>query len=190
MKAESDPIRAKLKATAGNTELVRVVRSIRRADKLEGYVLKIGAEWLLLHVLNPDMFLDGHVAVRVSDVRSVKTLGSDSFAARALRHYGDRPRKLSNIELRSTRAVIASAGKAFSLVTIHIERRDPSVCYIGIPVALSTKALRLREISSEAHWDEEPTTYWLRDITRVDVGGRYERALLAVGGRATKVKPD
>ena len=190
VKAGSDSIRAKLAAAAANTELVRVVRSIRRADKLEGFVLKIGAEWLLLHVLNPAMFLDGHVAVRVSDVRSVKTLGSDSFAARALRHYGDKPRKLGKVELRSTKAVIASASKTFSLVTIHIEQRDPSVCYIGMPVALSTRALRLREISSEARWDDEPTTYWLRDVTRVDIGGRYERALLAVGGRATKVKPD
>ena len=182
-------VRFELKTAAAHVELVRIVRTIRRADKLEGFVLETGSEWLLMHELNPEMFLDGHVAVRVADVRSVKPLGSSSFPARVLRHYGDKPRRPGRVELTSALTVIESASKRFPLVTIHVERRDPAVCYIGVPLHITSRSLRLREITPEAQWEDEPRTYLLRDITQVEIGGRYERALLAVGGRPPVSKP-
>jgi hypothetical protein len=179
-------IRADLNAAAASVALVRILRTIRGADSVDGFVLKIGAEWLLLQNLDPGMFLDGHVSLRVRDIRRVKPLPSGSFAARALQHYGDRPRMPGRVDLSSTRTLIESSSRRFPLVTIHVERRDPSVCYIGVPVDVNSRTLRLREITPDADWENEPRSYRLADVTRVDIGGRYERALLAVGGRPTK----
>src|SRR5207247_1264369 len=83
---------ATLKMAVAEVALVRVNRSIRRADRLEGFAIAIGAGWFLLHKLSPDMFLDGHVALRIRDVRTITFLGGASFQARALEHYGDRAR--------------------------------------------------------------------------------------------------
>ena len=182
-------VRSELITAAAHAELVRIVRSIRRADKLEGFVLETGSEWLLMHELNPELFLDGHVALRVADVRSVKPLGGSSFPARALRHYRDKPRRPGQVELTSAQTVIESFSRRFPLVTIHVERRDPAVCYIGVPLRITGRSLRLREITPQAQWEDEPRTYALRDITQVQIGGRYERALLAVGGRPPGSKP-
>lgn len=179
-------MRADLHAAAASAELVRLLRAIRGADKVDGFVLKIGAEWVLVQNLDPGMFLDGHIALRVRDIRGVKPLPSGGFASRALKHYGDRPRMPGRVGLTSTRALIESASRRFPLVTIHVERRDPTVCYIGVPVGVNSKTLRLREITPDADWEDEPTSYPLKDVTRVDIGGRYERALLAVGGRPPK----
>ena len=134
------------------------------------------------------MFLDGHVALRIRDVRTITFLDGASFQARALEHYGDRARRPGRVDLASTRTVIASLGRRFPLITIHPELRDPTVCYIGVPVSLTSRSLRLRAITTEAVWEDELSTYQLMDVTRVEIGGRYERALLAVGGRPTKVK--
>jgi hypothetical protein len=185
----SRQVRSELKTAAAHAELVRIVRSIRGADKLEGSILETGSEWLLMHELNTELFLDGHVAVRVADVRSVKPLGSSSFPARALRHYGEKPRRPGLVKLTSARTVIESASRRFPLVTIHVERRDPAVCYIGVPLRITSRSLRLREITPEAQWEDKPRTYRLGDITQVEIGGRYQRALLAVGGRPPNGNP-
>lgn len=181
-------IRSDLKEATANHGLVRILRTIPRGDKLEGFVLDVGSQWLLLHVLSSDVFLNGHAALRVSDVRSVKPLGITSFWARALKHYAENPRRPGRVNLTSTRTVVETLARRFPLITIHTERRDPNVCYIGIPDAITSQSLRLREITPEARWENESTTYRLKEITRVEIGGRYEAALLAVGGLPTKVR--
>ena len=40
------------------------------------------------------------------------------------------------------------------------------------------------EINPDATWDEKPNEYKLSEITRVDFGGDYEKALYLVGGLA------
>ena len=179
-------VRNDLGVAAASRKLVRILRTIRGADKIEGFVLKVGAEWLLVHNLDPGIFLDGHIALRLRDVRDVKPLASAAFAAKALQQFGDRPRMPGRVDLSSTRTVIESTSRRFPLLTIHVERRDPTVCYIGVPVEISSKTLRLRHITPDAVWENEPTNYPLRDITRAEIGGHYERALLAVGGRPPK----
>jgi hypothetical protein len=52
-----------LSAVAGTEELVRVRRTIRKADHLNGFVVGIGERWVLLNVFDPDMFLDGYAAL-------------------------------------------------------------------------------------------------------------------------------
>lgn len=42
--------------------------------------------------------------------------------------------------------------------------------------------MSLLEIGPDALWDDEPETYRLSEITRVDFGGAYEEALHLVGG--------
>lgn len=173
---------ADLRVAAASAELVRVRRTIRGADVIEGFILKIGAEWLLRHKLDPGIFLDGHIALRVRDVQNVRPLANATFVARALQHLGMRPRMPGRVDLTSARTVIETASRRFPLLTIHVERRNPDVCYIGAAVDMSSRTLRLREITPTAAWEDKPTNYALRDITRVDIGSHYERALLAVGG--------
>lgn len=74
-------------------------------------------------------------------------------------------------------------------MTIHTERVEPGVCFIGTPIGEITDRVTLREITPEAEWeDEEELRSWkLADITRIEFGGRYEEALLALcEGKVTK----
>ena len=60
----------------------------------------------------------------------------------ALRLRGDKfPRVRPN--LASWRALVGWASLRYSLVTIHIEKQRPHVCYIGVPTRMTSKALAL-----------------------------------------------
>lgn len=182
-------VRGALAAAAGDLAIVRLSRSIAHADTLDGVVVGIGAEWVLMAVIDPKIVLDGLAAVRLADVTKVRRRGGpDSFVGRALRARGQwPPRGDATLDLDEARGLLVSAAAASPLVTIHIEEVRPDVCVIGRPLRVGPKVVRLLEISPEAEWAAEPSRGRLADVTRVDIGGSYEAALLLVGGPAPDV---
>lgn len=80
--------------------LVRVRRSIRRSDKLDGFVMGVGQAWLLLALLDPNVYLNGYVAVRLADLSKVEVrAGPDSFVGRALAARGEWPPLSVDVDL-------------------------------------------------------------------------------------------
>src|SRR5687768_3957557 len=67
--------RAELQNAAREQSLVRLSRSIRRTDPLDGFVVALGQTWVLLAVLDHNIYLNGFAALRVADVKKVKRRG-------------------------------------------------------------------------------------------------------------------
>jgi hypothetical protein len=165
-------------------QLVRVRRSIAGCDDLQGFVLAWSPCWTLMADVDDGIYLNGYVAFRTKDVKAVETSGSKGrFKARALSLRGQWPPRLPDpaIAIGCTRELLLSAAK-YSLVTLHVEERDPEVAYIGVPQVVGQKSLSLREITPAAKWSKTITRYRYRDLTRVEVGGKYEDALFIVAG--------
>ena len=175
--------RADLETAAQQQSLVRLSRSIRRSDKLDGFVVGLGQGWVLLAVLDHNIYLNGFAAVRVADVKKVNRRGGpDSFVGKALTARGEWPPTGANVDLDDLAELVRSAAEVAPLVTLHLEAEDPTVCFIGRPVRLTSRSVHLVQITPEAEWDNEPTKWQFTDVTRVDFGGRYEEALSLVGG--------
>jgi hypothetical protein len=176
-----------LSALVGTEELVRVRRGIRKADRVEGFVVGVGEQWVLLNLFDPDMFLDGYVALRLRDIRRVERRGGpDSFPLRALQHFGQSRRPLKGVDLDTIDGLLASLGSVYPLLLVYVEELHPEVCYVGKYVSTSKRNLRLLEISPRATWDDKPTEWPLKAISRVEVGTRYAEALHAVGGKPSE----
>lgn len=170
----------RLARAQAETELVRLRRA---GDPIEGYITGIGPQWVQVALLDPGIYLDGHVVLRLDGIEQVeKREISSDFVQRALKLHGEWPPGPAELELDGVRAVARSAAQLSSLITIHIELRDPDVCYIGVPVKYGRRYLHLLEVSPNAAWDERPTKWSWDDITRVDLGGCYERTLYEVAG--------
>lgn len=176
-------IQTQLEKAADDRALVRLSRSIRRSDKLEGFVVRLGVHWVLVAVLDPSIFLDGFAAVRLSQISKVTRRGGpDSFVGRALALRDQWPPATLEVNLDRTADLLRTAGESFPLVTVHLEADDPEVCFVGRCVGFTSRSVELLEISPEAEWDARPTKYALAALSRVEMGGRYEAALAAVGG--------
>ncbi|MEP7053775.1 MAG: hypothetical protein ABI912_00825 [Actinomycetota bacterium] len=154
-------VQARLWKALRESELVRVELGIKGSDAREGYVVAIGRKWLLLRVFDHSIFLDGYSAVRRADVTGVQRGKNGKFVRRALELQGAWPPSPppGEVSLETTRLLVETAGRLMPLVTLHVERRDPQVCYIGVPVVFRPRAVGLRQITPKATWDRG-ITFW------------------------------
>jgi hypothetical protein len=169
----------------------RLVRFSRRFEdyKVRGYVLDVGPRFFLLLLLNDRIWFDGFECFRVGDVREFMADPHVRFAEAALRKREEcRPRS-PRVELGSIEGLLLTANRHFPVVTIHCERLDPEVCYIGRVLGVERGHVSLLEIQPGAIWDAIPNEYRLRDITRVSFGGDYEDALSMIGGDPRAANP-
>jgi hypothetical protein len=175
-----DDVKDRLLRALDRTELVYVHRKIRKADVVDGYVLAVGAKWVLMATLGIGS-LNGFTAVKLKDIVRVKRGRTAKFWRRLLELQGEWPPAVPEPEvaLDGIHGLLESA--PLPLVTIHIEREDPEVCFIGVRVKVTRRWLRLAEVTPKAKWSEF-TKWELDSITKVDFGGGYERALFAVAG--------
>jgi hypothetical protein len=181
MGKRSEQVRERIRRAQDELALVRVARG--DLDVIDGYVVAAGAEWLLLAVLDDAIVLDGHAALRLKDVRRIGRRGNGEMAQQALTLRGQWPPMppAVPVDLDSVDGLLTSL-MAQPVITVHPEHDDPDVCFVGAPVGLENDVLRLLELTPRAVWTRRPTKHRVDDITRVDVGGRYEDALLSVAG--------
>jgi hypothetical protein len=178
-------MRARLEDARSTRRYVRLERKIAGADYIDGYVVDIGAKWVLVARLDPMIVLDGFIAVRIADVSNVaERTSSERFVQRALEIRGAWPpdRSVPALDLDDKRGLLTTAGSQYPLITIHTEKLRPDVCYIGAFYGFAKGQVGLLSLTTNAFWEDEVTGFQLSGITRVDVGGHYEVALRQVAG--------
>ncbi|WP_093797275.1 hypothetical protein [Streptomyces sp. Wb2n-11] len=182
--ADNDRVLRRLDRAAGRGDLVRVHRSTRSADRIDGFVVGTTPAWTLLAPCT-DVQLDGWAAVRTPGITKVCRRGDGtSLTARALRRRGQWPVRMPAhaVPLDGLPALVEAACRDFGLISLHAERHAPDACWIGAVTGLRPRSLRLREVDPGARWSTDATKFRFKDITRVGFGGRYEQTLREFAG--------
>lgn len=91
-----------------------------------------------------------------------------------MKKTGQRMPRKSRVSVANIEGLLLSASRAHRLVTIHREIVDADICHIGHVVDVKDGTVSLLEIGPDAKWEDNPTAYRFKDITRVDFGGGYE----------------
>ncbi len=168
----------------------QLVRFDRRFEKwrARGYVQAVGPSFFLLALVSDRLHFDGYECFRIGDISGLVPDPYAAFAEAALNKRGEKLGRPPRVDVSNIETIVRTAGKVFPLLTIHIERIDPDVCYIGKVRDVDDRRLLLQEIRPSASWHIEPTPYLLRRITRVSFGGDYEGALHLVGGTPPRLR--
>lgn len=181
-------IRSQLTSAFRKKAFVKFTRPLEDGS-VHGRVLDIGPQFFLLALLDEYIMWNGFQCFRISDVRELQAPAKYSgFYEAAIKKRRDRLPEKPAIDVSSLMKLLLTANQAFPLVTIHLEGVKPNVCYIGRIVDVTSGRVSIIEIGPDAAWDDQPTTYKLSEITRVDFGGAYEEALHLVAGPPPKKK--
>jgi hypothetical protein len=179
----SNSISSQLTAAMHERQLVRIVRRFE-STAVRGYVVAIGPKFFLLLLVSDRIWFDGFECFRIKDVLSIQTDPYSRFVEAALKKRGQRRPRKPKINLESVEGILLSANKAFPLLAIHREGKDPEVCCIGKVCEVVDGKVLLLSINPHAKWEAAPDEYRVNQITRVNFGGDYEDALHIVGGLA------
>ncbi|UDY23781.1 hypothetical protein [Nocardioides sp. Kera G14] len=180
---DGDEVRRRLERALGEQLLVRLTRWIPEADRIFGFVVGVGGQWVALADVADWVRSDGWSLVRLKDVQAVKIYPDpETFTIRALKLRGEWPPQQVAVDLDDTARLIMDATDVSPLLTVHCEFERPDVCWIGAPVATDDDELTMLEIGTQAVWGRRSTRYDLDDITRFEIGGGYEETLGLLAG--------
>ncbi len=175
----------RLAAAARSRALIRIERTPRNADLLDGYVVGVGSKWVLISRTGDGGYLDeGLVAIRRKDISTLRE--DTSFEGQFARSQpGWPPSAPSELDLDTTRGLVRGMSQLSPLIGIEQEHRFRSqMIWIGVVDQVGEGWLWLREVSPDASWHEEALGYKLRRITKVTISDRYQTALASIAGTA------
>lgn len=169
-----------MRRAADEQHVVRVERSPKFADRVDGVVLSIGTAWVLMAQETDGGYLDGFIAIRLKDVTRVSR--DTSFATTFARSQPDWPPSAPNaVSLDSTEGVLRGMGQGGRLIGIQKERERHAM-WAGTLRRIDRRHVYLHEVGDDATRYPVPLGYRLKAITAVEFGSRYFAALSAVAG--------
>lgn len=166
--------------------LFQVKRRKKNLGRISGYVVDVSESLILLQRFDWDTFqLNGYSVICSDDIASYRFFDKKKYwQFRAIQHLKLKPKAPAGISASSLPVLLKSAAKIFPLLTIHRDKINNEVCYIGKLTAVSHKTFTIEDLNCNAEWTGS-RQFRFADVTMVDFGGGYENALAATAPKRT-----
>lgn len=164
----------------GMRHLIEVKRHLKNVGRTAGFVVGASDSLVLFHVFDSDCFcLNGYTVIREEDISHHRVFNkSEYWQYRAVRRFRIKAARLPGLSMVSFPELMISIAKRFPLLTVHVEEKKPEVCYIGPLISTTDRTFTIDDLNASAEWTG-PRRIRFQDLTRVDFGGGYEKALAA-----------
>jgi hypothetical protein len=158
--------------------LLEVERSPQKMGRISGFVVDYSESLILLQRFSWDRFqLNGYSVLPNTDIEEYRFFDKREYwQYRAIQHLKLEPKALGGISVSSLPSLLETVAKVFPLLTIHREKINSEVCYIGKLATVSHKSFTIEDLNADAAWTG-PRRFRFSDVTLVDFGGGYENAL-------------
>jgi len=178
--ASKKKVHARLLRAIDEQHIIRVERTPKFADRVDGFVVGVGEEWALLARSSDGGFFNGYVAFRVRDVKRIRR--DKTFETTFAKTQPEwPPTQPQDVTLNSTSEVIEGLARGGALIGIQKENEREAL-WIGTLEELRKRVVYLHEVRPDATWHPAPLGYKLTAITAVEVGTHYLRGLVAIAG--------
>jgi hypothetical protein len=160
--------------------LFQVKRRQKKLCKISGFVVDVSESLILLQRFDWDAFqLNGYSVIRSNDIASYRFFDKKKhWQFRAIQRLKLKLKAPAGISVSSFSDLLESTAKGFPLLTIHRDKINAKVCYIGKLKTVSHKTFTIEDLNCNAEWTGS-RRFKFCDVTLVDFGGGYENALAA-----------
>ncbi|HEX7761125.1 MAG TPA: hypothetical protein VF459_16585 [Caulobacteraceae bacterium] len=171
----------------GNTDwsggdIVRVERAMRGRpiDGLQGLLVSQSKDWVYFYVVDQLVIPNGFALLRRDTIEAIEQCDRSEFMKKALKLKGYEFQQPPPLELSGSRSILTSLMGRHILSTIYIEEIDPDVVYIGYAKVVGDVYFEISPLSPSAEAQSRNDRFRLSELTRIDFGGEYEKALQLV----------
>lgn len=158
--------------------LFQVKRRIKDVCSTTGFIVDFSDFLILFHQLDMDTFrLNGYTVIRTEDIGHYRVFcKAEYWQFRAVKHFRLRPVPPVGVSVASLPELLKSVAERYPLITLHPEKNKSDVCYIGPLVSMTELTFTIADLNCSAEWTG-PRRMRFSDVTRVEFGGGYEKAL-------------
>ena len=143
----------------------------------DGFVIALTNDWVVMHALDAAVYLDEIVMLRLQDISRVWFRDDDAYHHRAVTALGERVASFDCEADLSAPDLIKSASALASIIATHFEVLDGEPLSIGRPLTLRNKSFDMHYVGRDGIWSPHVERWKYRQVTRIEVGGRYLSAL-------------
>jgi hypothetical protein len=174
-------IRSLLVQSMKQVRPVSFLRTVVPDWTIQGIVLEVGTDWVLLASIRDGGYLDGYRVLRLGDLRRVEP---ETTFEKFLHQDEQWPpvRPSAPFDLTNSRTIIEAAAAAGTIISVFREAKYPGICLIGVPGGWTKKAVGLLTIDPQAKWEDFLEEIRFKDLTQISFGSDYNKALLSIAG--------
>lgn len=169
--------RDRLARLAGSPRMARLTRRFPSDPTHNGFVLGLGHDLVLIYQFH-DFYPEGYAAVRISDVKRVRSGQHERFWEAMLRGEGlmERVGIPYEVPLGNFRALLSFFHERGQHVIVECESRetaDDDIFLIGRVISVSGDTVAILNFDTLGSWDDEPSEVAFGDITQVHFDTPY-----------------
>jgi hypothetical protein len=180
--SKKSKIVSKLKRALETPSVYRITRRSKAMDKVDGFVVGLSTQWVLIARTFDGGYPDGLMTIRVRDITRIDK--DTSFETRfALSQPQRDVEALASINLESAETILATMWKLNEIVSIEREKVAPGKMAIGRYEGKHRKHFGLWLIFPDGSWDTGTTAYRFKQVTNVSIDNHYLTALASVAGQ-------
>lgn len=174
---KGEKIDRRLAASMTDGRIVTVVRDAFELMLTDGFVLDASSDWIVLHRLADGAHLDDVVMVRRKDVSRVWFRDDDAYHHRAITGLGVEVASYDGAGRETTKDLLEAPTANGTIVALHMEGLVGEPLVVGRILKMRTKSLDFHYVGRDGRWAKDTERWRYRDITRIELGGRYLDAL-------------
>lgn len=168
---------------------IRISRHSDPDEPLNGIVLQLATEWVLIAAIRDGGHFDGYSIIKTADIRAVKV--ETTFVPYLRTHQTWPPeRPAGTIDLTGPSTFLQEIGRTATVVVLYEEVRRPGMLWIGAPIERGKNSAWILTIEPDATWDTSMTKFKFKHLTRVDFSDDYSKAIFELAGPVPPKTPE
>lgn len=147
------------------------------ADEISGFVVAVIDEWVVLQDLVEAAYLDRVILLRIDYVTKVMRDDNSAYVSRAVAGLGVPLEEFVCPSNASVGELLRLVDDRAELVCVYLETREDYWLALGKILRIGPKRLDLHYVGRDVVWADFVERWKLKNITRIEFGGRYMQAL-------------
>ena len=156
---------------------VTIRRKYLDVDETSGFVVAVAKDWVVMHDLVQTVYLDDLVFLRLDHVTKVEPHQDQAYVSRAVAGLGEPIKEFVCAPDASISDLLAAIAERQEWSEFTSRSSEGDWINFGRIRRIGNKRLHLQFIGRDGVWVDSVDAWKLKDITRLEVGGRYAQAL-------------